>query len=62
MRLDLPALVAGIVVLGLGALLLLDRLGALTLGFGELAPVFLGACGAILLASGLDERGRETDP
>ncbi len=58
-RLDLPALVAGIVVLGLGVLLLLDRVDALSIGFGELAPVFLGACGAVLLATGLDNRDRE---
>ncbi len=58
-RLDVPALVAGLVVLALGAALLLDRLDVLELGFGELAPVFLAACGAILLATGLDEQGRE---
>lgn len=58
-RLDVPALVAGLVVLVLGLLLLLDRVDAVTFGFGALAPVFLGACGAILLATGLDTRERE---
>jgi hypothetical protein len=57
--LDVPALVAGLVVLALGALLLLDRVDVLHLSFGALAPAFLGACGAILLATGLDTRDRE---
>ncbi len=63
-RPDVPALVAGITVLALGALLLLDRLDALTLSFGVLPPAFLAACGAILLATGLDnrERGAERSP
>ncbi len=59
-RLDLPALVAGLVVLALGAVLLLDRVDVLTLSFGVLAPVLLAAAGTILLATGLDNRGRET--
>ena len=53
---DLPGLVGGLVVLALGALLLLDRLDVLALRFGVLAPVFLGACGAVLLAAGLADR------
>jgi len=60
-RPDLPALVAGIVILALGALLLLDRLDALELTFGALMPAFLAACGAILLATGLDNRDREAE-
>ena len=58
-RADVPALVAGLTILALGALLLLDRVDALELSFGALAPVFLAACGAILLATGLDNRDRE---
>lgn len=58
-RPDLPALVAGLTVLALGALLLLDRVEALELRFGVLTPVLLGVCGAILLATGLDSRDRE---
>ncbi len=61
-RADRPALVAGLVVLTLGALLLLDRVDVLELSFGVLAPLFLAACGAILLATGLDNRDRETEP
>lgn len=53
---DAPALIAGLVVVTLGGLLLLDRVGALHLGLAALAPVFLAAVGAILLATGLDSR------
>lgn len=58
-RPDLPALVSGLVVLALGVVLLLDRVDVLSLRFGALAPVFLAACGAILLATGLDSRDRQ---
>lgn len=58
-RFDLPALVAGLTVLALGGLLLLDRVDALQLRFGVLAPIFLAACGVILLATGLDHRDAE---
>ncbi len=57
-RLDITSLVAGIVVIALGALLLLDRLGVVDIGFGALAPAMIGTVGAILLASGLS-RGVE---
>jgi Domain of unknown function (DUF5668) len=50
---DWTSLVAGLVLIGLGALLLLDRLDALDLRFGYLWPAVLGALGAILLTSGL---------
>lgn len=52
-RLDVTSLVAGLVVIALGALLLLDRVGAVDIGFGALAPTLIGTVGAILLASGL---------
>ena len=55
-RVDAPALVAGIVVLLLGLVLLLDRAGALHLHLGVVAPLFLAGVGAILLATGLDGR------
>jgi hypothetical protein len=50
---DPTSLVAGIVVLALGVLLLLDATGTLELSFGVLGPVACAAIGAILLASGL---------
>ena len=52
-RPDRATLVAGIVLVVLGTILLLDRSGVLTLTFGSATPLALGAVGAILLASGL---------
>jgi hypothetical protein len=48
--------VAGIAVLALGVLLLLDAVGTLDLRFKLLAPVGCAALGAILLASGMTRR------
>jgi hypothetical protein len=53
---DPTSLVAGIAVLALGVLLLLDASGTLELRFGVLAPVACAATGAILLASGTTRR------
>jgi hypothetical protein len=50
---DPTSLVAGIAVLALGVLLLLDATGTLELRFGVLGPVLCAAMGAILLASGM---------
>ncbi len=50
---DVPTLIAGLVVVALGALLLLDRLGVLDLSFGYLWPALIGTVGAILLATGI---------
>jgi len=55
---DRLSLVAGLVLVVLGVVLLLDSAGALDLTFGSMAPIAFGAVGAILLASGLS-RGRE---
>lgn len=52
-RPDLRALVAGLAVLVLGALLLLNALDVLELSFAVFAPVACAATGAILLANGL---------
>jgi hypothetical protein len=51
-----PSLVAGAVIVLLGAVLLLDRLDALDLRFAALGPLACAALGAILLASGLSRR------
>ena len=53
---DPTSVVAGIAVLALGVLLLLDAGGTLDLRFSVLAPVACAATGAILLASGLTRR------
>jgi hypothetical protein len=55
---DRVSLTAGLVLVVLGIVLLLDSTGTLQLSFGAMAPIALGAVGAILLASGLS-RGRD---
>jgi hypothetical protein len=45
--------VAGVCVVALGVLLLVDATESLELRFGVLAPAVCAALGAILLASGL---------
>jgi hypothetical protein len=53
---DIAALVAGLALLALGGVLLLDALDAIDLGFGLFAPVACAVTGAILLANGLSRR------
>lgn len=55
-RPDVPSLVAGVAVLLLGAILLLDRLDVLDLRFAALGPLACAALGAVLLATGLTRR------
>ena len=52
-RPDLTSLVAGVCVVGLGVLMLLDATGTLELRFKVLAPAACAALGAILVASGM---------
>jgi hypothetical protein len=52
-RPDIPALVAGLSVLALGAVLLLDAVGAFDLSVEAFAPIACAAVGAILLANGM---------
>ena len=49
-------MVAGLGVLALGVLLMLNASGTLDLRFAVLAPVACAATGAILLASGMTRR------
>jgi hypothetical protein len=51
------SLTAGLVLVVLGTVLLLDNTGTLHLSFGAMAPIAFGAVGAILLASGLSRGG-----
>ncbi len=53
---DWTSLAAGLALIGLGGLFLLDRVGVLDLRFGYLWPALLAAVGAILLAAGLSRR------
>jgi hypothetical protein len=55
-RPDVPTLVAGLALLALGGLLMLDSQDAIELRLGALAPIACAAVGAILLASGLSRR------
>jgi len=55
-RIDVPSLVAGLAVVLLGVLLLLDRAGTLDLEFGWFLPAVAATVGAILLATGLADR------
>ncbi len=56
-RPDVPALVAGLVLIGFGVVLALDATGAIDLTFAALAPIACAAVGAVLLANGLSRRG-----
>jgi hypothetical protein len=53
---DLPSLVAGVAVVLLGVVLLLDRLDVLHLTFASLGPLACATIGAVLLATGLMRR------
>jgi hypothetical protein len=52
-RPDVTSVVAGVCVIALGTLLMLDAAGTLDLRFAVLGPAVCAALGAILLASGL---------
>ena len=56
-RTDLASLVAGLVLVALGAVLLADARGGLDLTIGVASPLVCAAVGAVLLATGLS-RGR----
>jgi hypothetical protein len=50
---DMTSVVAGVCIVALGLLLLLDGTGTTDIRFGVLAPAWCAAVGAILLASGM---------
>jgi hypothetical protein len=52
-RADRTLIVAGLAVVGLSALLLLDRLEVIDLRFDYMLPAVLAAIGAILVTAGL---------
>ena len=55
-RIDLAALVAGVLIALLGVVLLLDASGDLHLKFAALAPIAAFIAGATLLTAGLTRR------
>ena len=54
-RPDRVSIVAGVAVIALGVLLLLDQVGSLDLSFDYAAPAVLATAGVILLVTGLDK-------
>ena len=50
---DRTLVAAGLAAVAVGALLLLDRLGAIDLKFDYMLPAVLAAVGAVLLVAGL---------
>lgn len=56
-RVDAVSVVAGVAVMALATLVLLDQAGALRLRFDYAAPAMLATVGAVLLAAGLGHRG-----
>jgi len=57
-RIDRTSLIAGLILIALGVVFLLDRTGTLDLHFNALWPLLTGAAGAMLLAAGLEDRRR----
>jgi hypothetical protein len=57
---DPASLIAGVIVIALGGLLLLDQADVLDLSFDYMTPIILAAIGGVLLACGLagPPRGR----
>jgi hypothetical protein len=55
------SLTAGLVLVVLGTVLLLDSGGTLHLTFGSMAPLAFATVGAILLAAGLSRGRRERE-
>lgn len=53
---DSVSVIAGVAVIALGTLVLLDQLRVLRLGFDYAAPAMLATVGAVLLAMGLSRR------
>lgn len=50
------SLAAGLALVALGTVLLLDRAGEVDVRFGAMAPIAFAAIGIILVASGLSRR------
>jgi hypothetical protein len=55
-RPDPPSLVSGLALIGLGTVLLLDRLETIEVGFGVFGPLMLAVVGGIVLSLGLSRR------
>lgn len=51
---NVPALASSLAVLALGAVLLLDELGSISMTLGSFAPIALAAIGVVLIAGGVE--------
>jgi hypothetical protein len=58
---NVTSLAAGLAVIALGVLVLVNADGNLDLGFAYLAPALVAALGVVILASGIASRGRRPD-
>ncbi|HEX3173912.1 MAG TPA: hypothetical protein VHQ43_06815 [Solirubrobacterales bacterium] len=58
---NVTSLVAGLALIVLGALVVMDADGSLDLGFAYMGPALVAVLGVILLASGLVARARRQD-
>jgi hypothetical protein len=58
-RPPLTSLVAGIALVALGILLVLDTSGSIHLGFAYAAPAVVAVLGFVLIAAGLQARTRD---
>jgi uncharacterized membrane protein YidH (DUF202 family) len=54
-RADRSLIAAGLATIALGALLLLDRTGAIDVRFDYMLPALLAAVGVVLLVTGISE-------
>ncbi len=57
---NVTALVGGIVTILFGVLLVLEAEGQISLQFAYTGPLLVAGAGAVLLASGLSSRARQT--
>ena len=58
---NFTAAVAGVLVVALGILLVLDTGGSLHLGFAYAVPAAAAALGIVLIANGLEVRARDSN-
>jgi hypothetical protein len=58
-RSQLTSFVAGVALVALGILLVLDTTGSIHLGFAYAAPAVVAALGLVLIAGGLEARARD---
>ncbi|MGA8745036.1 MAG: hypothetical protein WB507_04130 [Solirubrobacterales bacterium] len=58
---NITALAAGLTVIALGVLVVINVESKLDLGFAYMAPALIAGLGLVILASGIASRGRRPD-